>query len=109
LIRGLALHAEDPFPQIPMGLDPQEALTQHDEARDVQYGIGVQVMHLGSVGKKKASEEIVRRKRKSAEDECHEHYRIPQVELESILVQTHGPPPHHPSGALIRLKCIYNF
>jgi hypothetical protein len=39
----------------------------------VQYGVGVQVMQLDSVGKK-ASEEIVHRKRKSAEDERHVDY-----------------------------------
>jgi hypothetical protein len=68
------LHAEDPLPHHLVGLDPQKALAQHDEARNVHYSVGGQVVQLDSVGKEKASEEIVCGKGKSVEDKCQECY-----------------------------------
>jgi hypothetical protein len=37
---------ENPTPECPMGLDPQETLAECDEARDVQNGVGIQIMKL---------------------------------------------------------------
>jgi hypothetical protein len=59
LIVGLALHAENPLPKRPMGIDPQEALAQRDEAHNLQYCVGGQVMQLYPICEKKASVEVV--------------------------------------------------
>jgi hypothetical protein len=35
-----------------MGLDPQETLAECDEARDVQNGVGIQIVELNPISKK---------------------------------------------------------
>jgi hypothetical protein len=44
---------EDSAPQRPVGLNPQEAFTERDEARNVQNCVGIQIMELNPVSKKK--------------------------------------------------------
>jgi hypothetical protein len=48
-----------------MGFDPQETLTHHDETRYVQDGVGIQIMELNPVGKKKTAEEFMRGERRA--------------------------------------------
>jgi hypothetical protein len=50
-------------PQRPVGFNPQETFTEHDEARDVKDGIGIQIMELNPVSEKKTTEERMRGKR----------------------------------------------
>jgi hypothetical protein len=54
---------EDSAPQRPVGLDPQEAFTERDEARNVKDCVGIQIMKLNPVSKKEAAEERMRGKR----------------------------------------------
>jgi hypothetical protein len=57
-----------------MGLDPQKALTERDETRNVQNRIGIQIMELNLIRKEKAAKKRVRGKRKSSEDESKKDY-----------------------------------
>jgi hypothetical protein len=54
---------EDSAPQRPVGFNPQEAFAERDEARNVQNCVGIQIMELNPVSKKKAVEERMRGKR----------------------------------------------
>jgi hypothetical protein len=45
-----------------MGLDPQEALAERNEARKMQNCIGIQVMELNPVSIEKAAKERIRGK-----------------------------------------------
>jgi hypothetical protein len=54
---------EDSAPQRPVGFNPQEAFTERDEARNVQDCVGIQIVELNPVGKKKAAEERMQGKR----------------------------------------------
>jgi hypothetical protein len=40
-----------------VGFDPQEAFAECDKTRNVKDGIGIQVVELNPVGKKKTAEE----------------------------------------------------
>jgi hypothetical protein len=53
---------EDSAPQRPVGLNPQEALTKHDEARDMENGVGIQVVELNPIRKQKAAEKRMKGK-----------------------------------------------
>jgi hypothetical protein len=48
---------EDLAPQRPVGFNPQEAFAECDEARNVQNCVGIQIMELNPVSKKKAAKE----------------------------------------------------
>jgi hypothetical protein len=49
-------------PQRPVGLDPQETLTKHDEEHNVKNGVGIQVMKLNPICKQKTAKERMRGK-----------------------------------------------
>jgi hypothetical protein len=53
---------KNPTPERPMGLDPQETLAECDEARDVQNGVGIQIVELNPISKKKTLKERMRGK-----------------------------------------------
>jgi hypothetical protein len=57
-----------------MGFDPQKSLTEHDETRNMQNHIGIQIKELNPIRKEKAAKKRVRGKRKSSEDEGKEDY-----------------------------------
>jgi hypothetical protein len=57
-----------------MGFDPQKALAERDETRNMQNRIGIQIMELNPICKEKAAKKRVRRKRESSEDEGKEDY-----------------------------------
>jgi hypothetical protein len=42
---------EDSMPQCPVRLDPQEALAERDEARDMKNGVWIQVVELNPICK----------------------------------------------------------
>jgi hypothetical protein len=65
---------EDSAPQRPVGLNPQEALTKRDKARDMKNGVGIQVVELNPICKQKAAKKRVEGKRESPEKECKEKY-----------------------------------
>jgi hypothetical protein len=65
---------EDSAPQCPVGFDPQEALTERDKARNVKDRIGIQVVELNPVSKKKTAEERMRGKRQTPQQEGNEDY-----------------------------------
>jgi hypothetical protein len=51
---------ENLMPERPMGLDPQEAFTKRDETRNVQNSVGIKIVKLNPISKKKASKERMR-------------------------------------------------
>jgi hypothetical protein len=65
---------KDSTPKRPMGLDPQKTLTERDETRNVQNRVGIQIMELNLIRKKKTAKKRVRRKRKSPEEEGEKDY-----------------------------------
>jgi hypothetical protein len=65
---------KDSAPQRPVGLDPQEAFTERDKARNVKDGIGIQVVELNPVSKKKTTEERMQGKRQTPQQEGDEDY-----------------------------------
>jgi hypothetical protein len=65
---------ENPMPERPIGLDPQEAFTKHDETRDVQNSVGIQIVKLNPISEKEASKERMRGEREPPEEECEEKY-----------------------------------
>jgi hypothetical protein len=65
---------EDSAPQCPVGFDPQEAFAERDKTRNVKDGIGIQVVELNPVGKKKATEERMRGKGQSPQQKGNEDY-----------------------------------
>jgi hypothetical protein len=50
---------ENPAPKRPMGLDPQETLTEHDKTRNVHDCIGIQIMKLNPIREEKATKKRV--------------------------------------------------
>jgi hypothetical protein len=65
---------ENSAPRRPMGFNPQEALTEHDEARNVKDGVGIQIMQLNPISKEKTAEERMRGKRQTPQQEGDENY-----------------------------------
>jgi hypothetical protein len=65
---------KDSAPQRPVGLNPQEAFTERDEARNVKDCVGIQIMELNPVSKKAAAEERVRGKRQTPQQKGDEEY-----------------------------------
>jgi hypothetical protein len=61
-----------------VGFNPQETFTKHDEAHYVQDGVGIQIMELNLIGKKKTTEEFMRRKREPVKCECKKKYPEPR-------------------------------
>jgi hypothetical protein len=74
LIRQRVPNNKDSAPQRPVGFNPQEALTERDKARNVKDGIGIQVMELNPISKKKTAEERMRGKRQTPQQEGDEDY-----------------------------------
>jgi hypothetical protein len=65
---------EDSAPERPVGLDPQEAFTQRDEARNVKNRVGIQIMELNPIHEKKPMKEDMWGKREPPQQESHENY-----------------------------------
>jgi hypothetical protein len=65
---------KDSAPQRPVGFDPQEAFTERDKACNVKDGIGIPVVELIPVSKKKTTEEWMRGKRQTPQQEGDEDY-----------------------------------
>jgi hypothetical protein len=61
-------------PQCPVGFDPQETFTKRDKTRNVKDGIGIQIMELNPIGKKKTTEERMRGKEQASQQEGDEDY-----------------------------------
>jgi hypothetical protein len=57
-----------------VGLDPQEAFTQRDEARNVKNRVGIQIVELNPIHEEKPAKEGMRGKRESPQQESHENY-----------------------------------
>jgi hypothetical protein len=65
---------ENPTPERPMGLDPQETFTKRGETRNVQNSVGIQIVKLNPISEKEASKERMRGEREPPEEECEEKY-----------------------------------
>jgi hypothetical protein len=65
---------EDSTPERPVGFDPEKALTEHDETRNVENGVGIQIVELNPVSKEKTSEERMRGKRKPSKEKSEKDY-----------------------------------
>jgi hypothetical protein len=74
LVMQRAQDDKDSVPQRPVGLNPQEALTKRDKARDTKDGVGIQVMELNPICKQEAAKKRVEGERESSEKECEEKY-----------------------------------
>jgi hypothetical protein len=57
-----------------VGFDPEEALTERDETRNVENSVGVQIVELNPVSKEKTSEERMRGKRKPSKEKSEKDY-----------------------------------
>jgi hypothetical protein len=66
VVRAITAKAEDALPQSPIGLDSKEALAKCDKNRNVEDGVGSQLMKLQPVNKKQTTEKIVDGSRKAA-------------------------------------------
>jgi hypothetical protein len=65
---------KDSVPQHPVRLNPQEALTKREKARDMENGVGIQVVELNPIRKQKVAKKRIKGKRESPEEECEENY-----------------------------------
>jgi hypothetical protein len=65
---------EDSPPEHPMGFNPQETFTQHDEACYVQDSVGIQIMEMNPISKEEPAEEWMWGKRKHSEKKSKEDY-----------------------------------
>jgi hypothetical protein len=65
---------ENSTPKGPVGFDPEEAFTEHDETRNVENSVGSQIVKLNPVGKEKTSEERMRGKQKPPKEKCKKKY-----------------------------------
>ena len=65
--------APDPL----MGVDAKEALTQRDEARNVQNRIWCELVKLHTVHKKKSTKKLMDRKRETTEEKLGNITRKP--------------------------------
>jgi hypothetical protein len=61
-------------PERPVGFDPQETFIEHNKTRNVQDGVGIQIVKLNRVGKEKPAKERMRGKRKPPEEKSEEKY-----------------------------------
>jgi hypothetical protein len=67
VVGAIAAEAEDALPQSPIRMDSEEALAESNENRDMEDGIGSQLMQLQPVNKEKTAEEIVNGGREAAD------------------------------------------
>jgi hypothetical protein len=65
---------ENSMPERPVGFDPEEALTKHDETRDVENSVGIQIMELNPGSKEKTPEERMRGKQKHSKEKSEKDY-----------------------------------
>jgi hypothetical protein len=69
-----ALDDEDSAPKRPMGFDPQKALTERDETRNVQNHFRIQITDLNPIREENTAKKRVRGKEKPSEDEGKKDY-----------------------------------
>jgi hypothetical protein len=65
---------ENSTPERPVGFDPEEALTEHDETRNVENSVGIQIVELNLVSKEKTSEERMRGKLNPSKEKSEKDY-----------------------------------
>ena len=59
VVGAIAAKAENALPQSPIRLDPEEALAKGDKDRNVEDGVGSQLMQLQPINEEKTAEEIM--------------------------------------------------
>jgi hypothetical protein len=74
LIVRRAPDGEYSMPSSPVGLDSKEAFTEHDETRNVENSVGIQIMDLNPVRKEETPEESMRRKQKPSKEKIKKNY-----------------------------------
>jgi hypothetical protein len=62
------------MPEHPVGLDTEEALTEHDETRNVENDVGIQIVELNPVSKEETSLERMRGERKPSKEKSKKDY-----------------------------------
>ena len=72
VVGAITAEAENTLPQSPIRLGPEEALTQCDENRDVEDGIGRQLMQLKPIDKQKTPKKLVDWGRKTSDEVVNE-------------------------------------
>jgi hypothetical protein len=88
-----------------MGFDPQKTLAKRDEICNMQNCIGIQIMELNPIHKKKATKKGVRRKRESSEDEGKEDY--PKAWRRPGMIS--GPAMRDSAGSFLRMLIFSAF
>jgi hypothetical protein len=68
---------ENVLPQAPMRMGPEEALAQGDENRDMEDGVGGQLMQLNPVNKEKSTEKLMDGGGKAANEVIDKSYPVP--------------------------------
>jgi hypothetical protein len=72
VVGAIAAEAEYALPQSPIRLDPEEALAKGDENRNVEDGIGSQLMKLQPVHEKQSTKKIMDRSREATNEVVNE-------------------------------------
>jgi hypothetical protein len=73
VVRGMP-NGVNSTPERLVGLDTKEALTEHDETRNVENSVGIQIMELNLVSKEETSEERMRGERKPSKEKSEKDY-----------------------------------
>jgi hypothetical protein len=60
-----------------MRVDAKEACIEGDENRDVENGIGTQLVQLNHINEQKSPKELVNRSGETAKEEIREDYPVP--------------------------------
>jgi hypothetical protein len=74
LVMERAPNDENLPPERPVGFDPQETFTERNKTRNVQDGVGIQIVKLNPIGEEKPAEERMRGERKPLEEKSKEKY-----------------------------------
>jgi hypothetical protein len=72
ILGGVAREEEDTFTQAPMVFHTEENFTQCDETRNIQNGVGCELIQLHAIDKEKPTKESVSDERKTVVDEGEE-------------------------------------
>jgi hypothetical protein len=86
VVVAIAANAKDAFPQGPIGLDPEKALTECDKNRNVEERVGRQMMQLKPIDKKETMEKFVDWGRKSSDEVVNETNPIVDWRLRVALL-----------------------
>jgi hypothetical protein len=82
----VAPEIKDVFPKALVRLDSQETLAKSDKDRNVENGVGGQLVQLNLIDKKQTTKKFVDRDRKAADEEVNECYSEVDRRMWSTLI-----------------------